>query len=184
MKDNDGSGDKIFSNQPPHVPHRSVHGVVRIRAAKHAPVPMRMGKPELLVPRHTTRRVRPASFTPTQLSPAAAAFFGAAGVSDAGLAPILASGIPILPIASADGFISSEIPVPLKALNCLTVATHGLARIATAVLECVGLLPRRRIAAYPGLRRKRLAAWREEFGLSRRTAKFARTRSRRGARWK
>src|SRR5205814_504788 len=144
-------------------------------------VPMRMGKPELLGPRHTTRRVRPASFTPTQLTPAAAAFFGAAGVSDAGLAPILASGIPILPIASADGFISSEIPVPLKALNCLTVATHGLARIATAVLECVGLLPRRRIAAYPGLRRKRLAAWREEFGLSRRTAKFARTRSRRGA---
>jgi hypothetical protein len=89
-------------------------------------------------------RVRPASFTPTQLTPAAVAFFGAAGVSDAGLAPILASGIPILPIASADGFISSEIPVPLKALNCLTVATQGLARIATAVLECVGLLPRQR----------------------------------------
>jgi hypothetical protein len=91
-----------------------------------------------------TLLVRPASFTPPQLTPSAVVFFGAAGVSDAGLAPILASGIPILPVASADGSISAEIPAPLKVLNCLTVATHGLPRIATAVLECVGLLPRQR----------------------------------------
>ena len=40
--------------------------------------------------------------------------------------------------------IGSEIPVPLKAVNCLTYADHGPIRIAAALLECVGLLPRQR----------------------------------------
>ena len=94
--------------------------------------------------REVSWQVRPTSFAPPQNTPAAVAFFGGVGVSDAGLSALLASGVPILPIASADGRISAEIPAQLRPLNCLTCATHGLQRIATALLECVGLLPRQR----------------------------------------
>lgn len=89
-------------------------------------------------------RVRPGGFAPPQQVPAAVAFVGAERVSDADLGSILASGIPILPIASADGRITAEIPASLAALNCLTIANDGPLRIATALLECVGLLPPQR----------------------------------------
>jgi hypothetical protein len=91
-----------------------------------------------------TWQVRPANFMPGQKTPAAVAFFGGAGVSEAGLDTLLATGVPILPVASADGRIGAEIPPKLKALNCLTYAGNGPQRIATAMLECVGLLPRQR----------------------------------------
>jgi len=89
-------------------------------------------------------RVRPDDFMPLQKTPAAVAFFGGVGVSEAGLSPLLLGGVPILPIASAEGRVSVEIPTQLRVLNCLTCASHGLQRIATAMLECVGLLPRQR----------------------------------------
>jgi hypothetical protein len=88
--------------------------------------------------------VLPGAFEPDQTAPAAAAFFGGAGVSDVGLSTLLAAGVPILPIASSDRLISAEIPAQLKVLNCMTVTGHGPERIATALLECVGLLPRQR----------------------------------------
>lgn len=56
MKDDNGPGDQILFNQPPDVPHRRVDGVMRIRGAKDALVPVRSGKPELLGPRYTTGR--------------------------------------------------------------------------------------------------------------------------------
>jgi hypothetical protein len=89
-------------------------------------------------------RIRSNSFTPPQRTPAAVAFFGGIGVSEEGITPLLSLGVPILPIASAEGCISAEIPAQLRPLNCLTCTTHGLPRIATALLECVGLLPRQR----------------------------------------
>src|SRR5258707_11092091 len=89
-------------------------------------------------------RVRPEDFTPPQQTPAAVAFFGGVGVSEAGLNDLLLRGVPILPIASAEGCISAELPMQLRALNCLTYTGDGFERIATAMLECVGLLPRQR----------------------------------------
>ena len=88
--------------------------------------------------------VLPRAFQADQTTPSAVAFFGAAGVSDAGVNPLLVGGVPILPIASRDNGISTEIPAQLRVLNCMTVAGHGPVRIATALLECVGLLPRQR----------------------------------------
>ena len=88
--------------------------------------------------------IRPHDFRPPQKAPAAAVFFGSDGVSEAGLEFLLHSGIPVLPVASVAGLISAEIPARLRALNCLTYADHGPERIATALLECVGLLPRQR----------------------------------------
>ena len=88
--------------------------------------------------------VLPGAFEPDQMTPVAVAFFGGAGVSDVGINSLLPAGVPILPIASRDGQIAVEIPPQLRALNCVTVAGHGPERIATALLECVGLLPRQR----------------------------------------
>jgi hypothetical protein len=86
----------------------------------------------------------PTDFKPSQKTPAAVAFFGGAGVSEAGLADLLRTGIPVLPIASVESKVNAEIPAQLKTLNCLMYASHGPQRISTALLECVGLLPRQR----------------------------------------
>lgn len=91
-----------------------------------------------------TWSVLPGAFEPDQMTPAAVAFFGGAGASDVGLNSLLLAGVPILPIASRDGQIATEIPAQLRVLNCMTVEGHGSERIATALLECVGLLPRQR----------------------------------------
>jgi len=53
VKDDNSSGDEILSNQPSDVPRRRVDRVVRVRAAKHALVPARSGKPELPGPCHS-----------------------------------------------------------------------------------------------------------------------------------
>ena len=91
-----------------------------------------------------TWSVQPASFDVMPKEPAAVAFFGAVGASDATAVEALNQGIPILPIASSASAIGSEIPASLRHLNCLTYADHGPERISTALLECVGLLPRQR----------------------------------------
>lgn len=88
--------------------------------------------------------VRPGEFNPPQNAPAAVVFFCSPGVSTAALDSVLRRGIPVLPVASAGDLIASEIPQQVKALNCLTCAQDGLQRIATALLECVCLLPRQR----------------------------------------
>jgi hypothetical protein len=91
-----------------------------------------------------TWSVQPATFDVHPKEPAAVAFFGAAGVSDTSAVEALNRGVPILPIASVASSIGAEIPASLKHLNCLTYADCGAGRIATALLECVGLLPRQR----------------------------------------
>jgi hypothetical protein len=86
------------------------------------------------------------TFEGNQKTSAAVAFFGEIGVSDAGIEELLKRGIPIIPIATEPGKISAEIPDRLKPFNCLTFAGDGPTRIATALLECLGLLPRQRRA--------------------------------------
>jgi hypothetical protein len=88
--------------------------------------------------------VRPAKFAPAQRTPGAAVFFGAVGVSDAGVPDLLRCCIPTIPVASTVGQVNVEIPTLLKPLNCLFYGSDGPVRIATALLECVGLLPRQR----------------------------------------
>ncbi len=89
-------------------------------------------------------QINPDQFQPSQKTPAAIAFLGGQGALVADLGPALHSGIPVLPVASADGLIVAEIPPQLREFNCLTYAAHGPTRVATALLECVGLLPRQR----------------------------------------
>jgi hypothetical protein len=86
----------------------------------------------------------PTTFEPSQTTSAAVAFFGEVGVSDASMERLLKRGTPIIPIATEPGKISVELPDRLKLFNCLTFAGDGPMRIATALLECLGLLPRQR----------------------------------------
>ena len=98
----------------------------------------------LRLQRDITWWIRPDTFSPPQNTPGAVAFFGGAGVPQEGLSQILSKGLPIIPIASMGSRINAEIPTQLRTLNCLTCESHGLPRIAMAMLECVGLLPRQR----------------------------------------
>jgi hypothetical protein len=88
--------------------------------------------------------ILPTDYQVPQKTPAAIAFFGSLATSGTGVDAALRHGIPILPIASTEHCIGAEIPNSLKPLNCLTYAGHGPQRISTALLECVGLLPRQR----------------------------------------
>jgi len=88
-----------------------------------------------------TWSVRPATFNPPQTISATVAFFGGPGTSIAGLP--MGGRVPILPIVSGVRRVHDEIPSELQILNCLPYSV-GPERIATALLECVGLLPRQR----------------------------------------
>lgn len=88
--------------------------------------------------------VRPADFDPPAKALAAVAFFGGPGVSDTGLDEVFSRGIPILPVVSKLKNFQTEIPSSLWSLNGISYESEGATRVATAVLECVGLLPRQR----------------------------------------
>jgi hypothetical protein len=83
-------------------------------------------------------------FVPNQLLSSAVVFFGNEATSTENLQNILSRGIPILPVASELNKVTSEIPEILRSLNCLAYNAGGAQRVATALLECVGLLPKQR----------------------------------------
>jgi len=89
--------------------------------------------------------VRPPDFDPDQHKSAAVAYFGGDITGDlANINRLLKRGVPILPVASDTVRVAEEIPAPLLPLNCLSYGDGGAQRVATALLECVGLLPRQR----------------------------------------
>lgn len=88
--------------------------------------------------------VAPAPFEPSQRRASAAVFIGAVGVSEAGLMYLRERGVPIIPVYSRKGCFSTEIPPVLHAFSGMDYAADGPQRIATALLECTGLLPHQR----------------------------------------
>ena len=88
--------------------------------------------------------VKPATFAPSDRTSATVAFFGKPGVSADSITNLLARCIPIIPVAQSPTTISADLPDALKPFNCLTSSGDGALRITTAMLECVGLLPRQR----------------------------------------
>ena len=88
--------------------------------------------------------VRPAQFLPIQQRSSAAAFFGGANPPLGNVADLLTNGIPVLPVATDVTKVGSEIPAVLQPLNCIAYDAGGAQRVATALLECAGLLPRQR----------------------------------------
>lgn len=88
--------------------------------------------------------VRLAAFNPDQQKSSAAAFYGGVNAPLANVAALLRRGIPILPVVSDAAQVAAEIPQLLQPLNCLAYNSGGAQRVATALLECAGLLPRQR----------------------------------------
>lgn len=74
----------------------------------------------------------------------AVAYFAGENSSDNHLSELIQRSIPILPIVSSKGLVSRELPTILQPINCLFYDEQSPLRIATAMLECVGLLPRQR----------------------------------------
>jgi hypothetical protein len=87
--------------------------------------------------------VRPKAFNPNQCVSSAAIFFGGDNPDLANLRNLMARGVPLLPVVSEINKVETEIPEILRPLNCLPY-TCGPQRVATALLECAGLLPRQR----------------------------------------
>ena len=70
----------------------------------------------------------------------AAAFFVAPGASDEGFAELIHLGVPIIPVLR-QGRMAREIPALFKHLNALDIGKNSIARLVSALLECVSLLP-------------------------------------------
>ena len=88
--------------------------------------------------------VRPSAFVPSNHVSAAAAFFGAENATGVDVTPLLSRAVPVLPIVSTLVRVRAELPSPLWPINCLDYGAVGAGRVATALLECAGLLPRQR----------------------------------------
>lgn len=88
--------------------------------------------------------VCPTVFNPDQQKSSAAVFYGVANASLSNVADLMKRGVPILPVVSETGRVTAEIPELLRPLNCLAYNDGGAQRVATALLECAGLLPRQR----------------------------------------
>ena len=86
----------------------------------------------------------PAAFTPLQQRSAAVVFFGGVGADHLSLPGLLRGGVPVVPVVSDLGRVATEVPEILHPLNCLSYANGGAKRVATALLECAGLLPKQR----------------------------------------
>jgi hypothetical protein len=88
--------------------------------------------------------VLPEAFNPPQQKTAAAVFFGGTNAPQHNVQHLSRGAVPILPVVSDLAMVQEEIPAVLRALNCLAYSAGGAQRVATALLECAGLLPRQR----------------------------------------
>jgi hypothetical protein len=87
----------------------------------------------------------PTTFQPNQRSCAAALFIGGAQGANFDVTAVLDPKIiPILPVASTPNAVDAEIPQLLRAINCIFLDQSPIERIFSALLECIGLLPRQR----------------------------------------
>lgn len=90
-------------------------------------------------------QICPASFRPNRRSCAAALFIGgAAGASFEITAVVDPKIVPVLPVVSSEKLVSAEVPPSLRGLNCVFLDQVPMERLFSALLECVGLLPRQR----------------------------------------
>jgi hypothetical protein len=87
----------------------------------------------------------PSVFSPDPQRASAVGFFGGTAAPIANVECLLERGIPIVPIVSAVSRVRTELPAALRPLNALEYGpAGGPLRLATALLECAGLLPRQR----------------------------------------
>jgi hypothetical protein len=78
------------------------------------------------------------------LQPAAVLFFAGANAGLANLAELLERGIPVIPVISNFTHAGAEVPELLRSFDYLDYSAGGIDLIATALLECVGLMAQQR----------------------------------------
>lgn len=89
--------------------------------------------------------VSPLVFRPNRRSCAAVLYIGGPNGADFDIGAVVdQQAIPILPVASTPGSVAAEVPQNLRAINCLFLDQVPMDRVFSALLECVGLLPRQR----------------------------------------
>ena len=90
--------------------------------------------------------IDPAHFSPDSKSSSAAIFFGGKDTVGLDVASVLdLARVPVLPVASTATQVSKQIPLGLRELNCVFYRGAGGAdRVFSALLECLGMLPRQR----------------------------------------
>jgi hypothetical protein len=88
--------------------------------------------------------IRPRTFAPSSRTSAAAAFFGSGVASTMDVTSLLSRAMPMLPVVSSLARVRAELPAQLWPINSLEYGAVGAKRVATALLECAGLLPRQR----------------------------------------
>lgn len=88
----------------------------------------------------------PTNFSPDSRSSSAAIFFGGKGTVGVDVSSVLdLARIPVMPVASSAAQVSKQIPPGLRELNCVFYRSPGGAdRVFSALLECLGMLPRQR----------------------------------------
>ncbi len=87
----------------------------------------------------------PDSFRPNRRSCAAALFIGGAAGADVDITAVVDPKIiPVLPVVSTEKQVPVEVPPSLRALNCIFLDKVPMERVFSALLECLGLLPRQR----------------------------------------
>jgi len=92
-----------------------------------------------------TLQICPSSFRPNRRSCAAALFIGGAEGANFDISAVVDPQIvPILPVVSTETLVAAEVPPLLRALNCVFLDKVPMERLFSALLECVGLLPRQR----------------------------------------
>jgi hypothetical protein len=89
--------------------------------------------------------VCPATFRPRPRACAGVLFIGGADGASFEVSEVLdPKAVPVLPVVSRDQAVASEVPPSLRALNCVFLDKVPMERVFSALLECVGLLPRQR----------------------------------------
>ncbi|BEU94301.1 toll/interleukin-1 receptor domain-containing protein [Acidovorax sp. DW039] len=88
--------------------------------------------------------IRPRTFAPSNRTSAAAAFFGSEVASAMDVTALLSRVMPVLPVVSSLTRVRAELPAQLWPINSLEYGAAGARRVASALLECAGLLPRQR----------------------------------------
>lgn len=89
--------------------------------------------------------VCPQTFRPNRRSSSAVLFIGGPNGKDFDIAAAVDhQAIPILPVVSTSIAVPAEVPLSLRAINCLFLDQASMERVFSALLECVGLLPRQR----------------------------------------
>lgn len=87
----------------------------------------------------------PDSFRPNRRSCAAALFIGGAAGAEVDITAVVDPKIvPVLPVVSSEKQVPVEVPPSLRAFNCIFLDQVPMGRVFSALLECLGLLPRQR----------------------------------------